>query len=555
MAQQFISPDVMTKIPKKFNVVSKQIQTGGFRNPSYQTVQEPDVQGLTPIQEMGTWAGRPSGQMVTTGYKMPVELPNASANDAGNHPMPKFYATYDAQGNFLKIQSENPYQINDDVVIHPEINANGELVNANPSSAHQNEGGFGSFVGGALKDFGPMLLAGLGANLFTGANLLGEAAGGIGGATAGDIAANNALAQANLTGYGSMAAPAAIASPVAAQTALTGTPLADIGALPAATPAITPAALTPLANVGAAETATAPDIAGAMSAGQTPYGTAPDITASTVGQMPSPDAITAIKNMLPDSLQSLLPTTPTGWAALMSGGGNVLSGLIGGNAAKTAAQIQADAAKTASANTMSMFNTLNAQGAPYRAQGYNALNQIGQLGSGTYGIYDAQGNQTGTGTGTGYLTQQFGPEQFAAGMDPGYAFRLQQGQMANQRASNLAGGLIGGNALKGMQDYTQGMASQEYGNAFNRFQTQRGNIFNTLAGIAGIGQSAQGQANQMGQNAVTAQGQLGVGSAAAQAAGQIGQANAYGGAATGAGNAYLLSQLLKQNQGVAAPQG
>ena len=57
----------------------------------------------------------------------------------------------------------------------------------------------------------------------------------------------------------------------------------------------------------------------------------------------------------------------------------------------------------------------------------------------------------------------------------------------------------------------------------------------------------------MGQNAVTAQGQLGVGSAAAQAAGQIGQANAYGGAATGAGNAYLLSQLLKQNQGVAIP--
>jgi hypothetical protein len=233
------------------------------------------------------------------------------------------------------------------------------------------------------------------------------------------------------------------------------------------------------------------------------------------------------------------------------GASNLAGGLIGANASKTAAQIQADAAKTASSNQLEMFNKLNAQQAPYRAYGYNALNQIGQLGSGTYGIYDAQGNPTGTGTGTGYLTQQFGPEQFAAGMDPGYAFRLQQGQMANQRASNLAGGLIGGNALKGMQDYTQGMASQEYGNAFNRFQTQRGNIYNTLAGIAGIGQTAQGQTNQMGQNAVTAQNQLGVGSAAAQAAGQIGQANAYTGALTNTGNAYLLSQLLNQNQGVA----
>jgi len=198
-----------------------------------------------------------------------------------------------------------------------------------------------------------------------------------------------------------------------------------------------------------------------------------------------------------------------------------------------------------------MFNTINAQGAPYRAAGYNALNQIGGMLPGQYSKYDATGKLIGTDTGTGYFTQQYGPEQFAKDIDPGYAFRLQQGQMANQRASNLAGGLIGGNAMRGMQDYTQGMASQEFGNAFNRFQTQRGNIYNTLAGIAGIGQTAQGQANQMAQSNATAQGQLGVGAAAAQAAGQIGQANAYGGAATGAGNAYLLSQLLRQNQNVA----
>jgi len=198
-----------------------------------------------------------------------------------------------------------------------------------------------------------------------------------------------------------------------------------------------------------------------------------------------------------------------------------------------------------------MFNTVNAQGAPYRASGYNALNQIGGMLPGQYNKYDANGKLIGTDTGTGYLTQQYGPEQFQKDIDPGYAFRLKQGQMANERAANRAGGLIGGNALQGMQDYTQNVASQEYVNAFNRFQTQRGNIYNTLAGIAGIGQTAQGQANTMAQNNATAQGQLGVGSAAATAAGQIGQANAYGGALTGAGNSYLLSQLLGQNQGVA----
>jgi hypothetical protein len=251
------------------------------------------------------------------------------------------------------------------------------------------------------------------------------------------------------------------------------------------------------------------------------------------------------------SLADLLKLTPTQLATFLSGLGSAASGVLGANASKEAAQIQADAATKAAQMQMDMFNTVNAQGAPYRGAGYNALNQIGGMLPGQYTQYDASGKPIGQATGTGYLTQQYGPEQFQKDIDPGYAFRLQQGQMANQRASNLAGGLIGGNALQGMQDYTQGMASQEFGNAFNRFQTQRGNIYNTLAGIAGIGQTAQGQTNQMAQNTATAQGQLGVGAAAAQAAGRVGQAAGYGGALTGLGNSYLLSQLLNQNQGVA----
>jgi hypothetical protein len=468
-----------------------------------------------------------------------------------------------------------------------------------------------------------MLLTGLGANLFTGANLLGGAgtSAGLGGASAADIAANNALASANMANYVgtpfAATAPGAAASDLLAQANLqyggatpanygsvTGTPLADIGAT--AYPVTPPSSVTgtPLADIGGPSGA--PDISGAMSANQTPLPNAPEMAPTApvegpiepkLGRPPEMASTAPYQNLpsgvpaeVPDEfsgpsfsdiaanndlakanqaaqaagqfnpsegagsfLSNLLPTTPAGMGALLSGAGNVVSGLIGGNAAKKAAQTQADAATRAAQMQQDMFNTVNAQGAPYRAQGYNALNQIGSMLPGQYTQYDASGKPIGQATGSGYLTQQFGPEQFAAGMDPGYAFRLQQGQMANQRASNLAGGLIGGNALRGMQDYSQGMASQEYGNAFNRFQTQRSNIYNTLAGIAGIGQTAQGQANQMAQNNATAQGQLGVGSAAAQAAGQIGQANAYGGAATGAGNAYLLSQLLKQNQGVAAP--
>ena len=355
-------------------------------------------------------------------------------------------------------------------------------------------------------------------------------------------AASDLLAQANLQYAG--------ATPVN-YGPVTGTPLANLGGevVSSGSPFSVPTGQTGV-DVAARELATSPTIESAVGGSADKaaiYG------AGGYGAAASPAELAAAAGGAGAGsfLSNLLPKTPAELAALASGLGSVASGVIGASAAEKAAQTQADAAVKAAQIQQEMFNTINAQGAPYRASGYNALNQIGSMLPGQYSKYDASGKLIGTDTGTGYFTQQYGPEQFQKDIDPGYAFRLQQGQMANQRASNLAGGLIGGNALRGMQDYTQGMASQEYGNAFNRFQTQRSNIYNTLAGIAGIGQTAQGQANQLAQNNATAQGQLGVGAAAAQAAGQIGQAAGYGGAATGAGNAYLLAQLLKQNQGVA----
>ena len=612
MAQQFISPDVIAKIPKSFNVKYTPGSTQMFGKSSQVTPaqygSDIDISGLTPTFEEQSF-GRGT-QKVFTGFTAPIDIPGHPKTDSAGHPMPRMFANYDTQGNLVKIQPEHPYQINDDVMIQPEINANGELVNANPKSAHLNEGGFGSLISDFAKDFGPMILAGLGANLYGGMNLLGGAgaAGAVGGATAADIAASNALAAANLTGYAGteLAATAAGAgagattladiattNPVLPQTTLTGTPLADLaagGGLDAAAagtaggaPAADIAAHEALAAANTAGGLTAADAAAAAAAAGAGGGgaTAADIAAhealagaNTASGLTADAAAKAaaaaaaagdggladfIKNALSagasitDAIKTvtgLTGLTPAQIAAILSGAGNVASGVIGANAAKDAAQIQADAALKAAQMQQDMFNTVNAQGAPYRGSGYSALNQIRSMLPGQYTKYDENGKPIGEGTGSGYFTQQFGPEQFAQGIDPGYGFRLGQGQMANQRASNLGGGLIGGNALTGLQDYTQGMASQEYNNAFNRFQTQRGNIYNTLAGIAGIGQTAQGQANQMAQNNATAQGQLLTGSAAATAAGKMGQASGYGGALTGAGNAYLLSQILAQNQRV-----
>lgn len=229
-------------------------------------------------------------------------------------------------------------------------------------------------------------------------------------------------------------------------------------------------------------------------------------------------------------------------------GSSLIGGAMQSDAARSAARTQADAARYAADQQKAMFDIINAQQTAGRGAGYGAFNQIRSMLPGQYTRYDEQGKPIGSATGQDYLTHQFNAQDFAANMDPGYQFRLQQGMAAAQNQANQAGGLIGGNALRGLQDYAQGAASTEYGNAFNRYQAQRQNIYNTLASIAGLGQASQAQANQAAQNYANAQTGLITGGAAAQAAGQIGAANALSGGLQGAGSSYMLSQMLKGNQ-------
>ena len=230
--------------------------------------------------------------------------------------------------------------------------------------------------------------------------------------------------------------------------------------------------------------------------------------------------------------------------AAISVGGSILGGVLSGGAAKDAANTQAASAAEAQRLQKEMFDIQNAQQAAGRGLGYQGFNQIRSMLPGQYTKYDEQGKPIGTATGQDYLTHQFTAQDFANNIDPGYAFRLQQGQMANQAAANRGGGLIGGNALTGLQDYTQGMASQEFGNAFNRYQAQRTNIYNTLASTAGLGQTAQQQQNQLAQNFANNQTGLTTAAGAAQAAGQIGAANAYGGALNNIGNTFAFSRMI-----------
>jgi hypothetical protein len=156
------------------------------------------------------------------------------------------------------------------------------------------------------------------------------------------------------------------------------------------------------------------------------------------------------------------------------------------------------------------------------------------------------------------LTKAYTAEDFAQGIDPGYQFRLAQGQKALENQYNRGGGLVSGNAMQGLQDYTQGQASQEFGAAFGRNAATQTNIFNRLKGIADMGLGATGTTANAATSAGESMGSAAIAGAQAQGAGQIGQAKAMGNTLQGMANyatlPYYMQQPTQTGYGTPAPQ-
>ena len=214
------------------------------------------------------------------------------------------------------------------------------------------------------------------------------------------------------------------------------------------------------------------------------------------------------------------------WGMTAVAAATVFTGYQSSQAAKSAARTQADAAGRAMDQERAMYEQGREDLAPYRETGYTALKDIERM--------------------KPFLTSQFGPDQFAQYLDPSMAFRQRIGTQATERLANVGGGAISGNTMRALTDYGQNLASTEYGNAFNRFQTERGNIYNTLANIAGMGQGAVNTGVTSGQNFAAGQTGLITGGAAAQAAGTVGAANAVGGAASNLGNMAYINSLINR---------
>lgn len=210
-------------------------------------------------------------------------------------------------------------------------------------------------------------------------------------------------------------------------------------------------------------------------------------------------------------------------AALIGAGGALLGGAISGRASSRAAATQAAATQEASDAQERMFERQVQLSEPFREAGVNALNRLVPLA-------------------TEYTP--FGMDQFQA--DPGYAFRLSEGQKALERSAAARGGLLSGATGKNLLRFGQEMGSQEFQNAFNRYGVERERRLNPLQSLAGVGQTTSQQLGQAGMQAAQNIGQTQMAGAAARASGYVGQANALTSALGGASNAYMQSQLLNR---------
>lgn len=294
------------------------------------------------------------------------------------------------------------------------------------------------------------------------------------------------------------------------------------------------------------------------------------------------------------------------WSAVVPAVAAIGGAVMSSDAARSAGNKQSDAASSAANAQLQQFNTINDQQAPYRNAGYRALNDLSSgfgvapstpkmsrenfdqeaylaanpalrdqkvwttwnnggndfrdyydnwvasgsnpdqfTGTQTYSDQLQQAKAGSNAPGFGGFNHEFNANDLNANLAPNYQFMLDQGLGQVRNQANSVGGLVGGNALQGLNTFAQNYAQNAYQQAYQNYNTNKTNIFNRLASIAGIGQTANNTSAQYGAGATQAASNYLTSGAAAQAAGNVGQANAISSGLGSAGNYALLSSFLK----------
>jgi hypothetical protein len=255
---------------------------------------------------------------------------------------------------------------------------------------------------------------------------------------------------------------------------------------------------------------------------------------------------------------SIATTTALAIGGLAIGAAGGIAAGVGASgqadAANNAANLQASAADKSIAEQRREFDINQRNQAPFLATGQDAARQL------------REGLQPGGSLVEPWKNSFTAPTAATEQNDPGYQFRLQQGQQMLENSAASRGSLLDGNTAMAEQQYGQDYASNEYSKVYERalgqyqqqyniFQNNQANLFNRLSAASGGGQIAANQLGQLGQTSAANIGSINMNSAerigqqmnnaaAARASGYVGGFNSIGSALNGVTQAQMLQQLL-----------
>lgn len=176
-------------------------------------------------------------------------------------------------------------------------------------------------------------------------------------------------------------------------------------------------------------------------------------------------------------------------------GAIVGTAVVGGAASYLAAGEQAGAAKAASNQSLQATRETNALTKEMYEQGREDLEPWMIAGENAIKKLETQPDF------------RFTSKDFKFMADPGFEFRLNEGINALDRSAASRGRILSGAQDKAITSYGQDMASQEYQNAYNRWQSEEANRFNREQSVYNTNENhdrylaGQGQAAAAGQAA------------------------------------------------------
>ncbi len=215
--------------------------------------------------------------------------------------------------------------------------------------------------------------------------------------------------------------------------------------------------------------------------------------------------------------------------AVAVGGAAVIGAAVSSNNASKAASAQDDAAKLANVAQQNQLTSQQKLSDPYTRIGANELSNLsGEMPD---------------------LTRKFSMEDFH--QDPGYQFQLAQGTQAMDRSAAARGMLNSAGTMEGINAYGQGMANTDYQQALTNFTNNQNQRYNMYAGMAGMGNTANGQMAQVGMNAANNMGNNMMGAANASAAASMAGSNAISSGANSLANGYMNYNMMNKF----SPQG